>query len=150
MLVATSLALMHMALVYTVDVPAWCHMAIRIVDPDPISSASMTRSAAVTGTRKWSMSDDLFEFLAAQKAGRATQEAERAAKEAQRFPPKCVNHRQDQREAQLWRTAEVRACQPDECDWAPGDYTTQLDPMSRYETVLLTDMLFRRSAVLLV
>jgi hypothetical protein len=82
MLVATSLALMHMALVYRVDVPAWCHMAIRIVDPDPISSASMTRSAAVTGTRKWSMSDDLVEFLADPKAGRATQEAERAAEEA--------------------------------------------------------------------
>ena len=30
------------------------------------------------------MSDDLFEFLAAQEAGRAAQEAERAAEEAQR------------------------------------------------------------------
>jgi hypothetical protein len=39
------------------------------------------------------MSDDLFEFLAAQEAGRAAQEAERAAEEAQRFPPKRVNHR---------------------------------------------------------
>ena len=82
--------------------------------------------------------------------GRAAQEAECATEEAQRFPPKCVNHRQDQREAQLWRTAEIRACQPDECDWALGDYTTQLDAISRYETVLFTDMLFTRSAVLLV
>jgi hypothetical protein len=56
------------------------------------------------------MSDDLFEFLAAQESGRAAQEAERAAEEAQRIPPKCVNHRRDQREAQLWRTAEIRAC----------------------------------------
>jgi hypothetical protein len=56
------------------------------------------------------MSDDLFEFLAAREAGRAAREAERATGEAQRFPPKCVNHRQDQREAQLWRTAEIRAC----------------------------------------
>ena len=39
---------------------------------------------------------------------------------------------------------------PDECDWALGDYTTQLDAISRYETVLFTDMLFTRSAVLLV
>ena len=52
--------------------------------------------------------------------------------------------------AQLGRTAGVRACQPDECDWALGDYTTQLDAISRYETVLFTDMLFRRTAVLLV
>jgi hypothetical protein len=51
---------------------------------------------------------------------------------------------------QLWRTAEIRPCQPDACDWALGDYTTQLDAISRYETVLFTDMLFRRSAVLLV
>jgi hypothetical protein len=31
------------------------------------------------------MSDDLFEFLAAQKAGRATQEAERAAERSPAF-----------------------------------------------------------------
>jgi len=43
------------------------------------------------------MSDDHFELVAAQEAGRAAQKAERAVEEAQRFPPKRVNHRQDQR-----------------------------------------------------
>ena len=96
------------------------------------------------------MSNDLFEFLAAQEMGRAAEEARRAAEDPQR--PAEVRPIIDKikGKAQLGRTAEVRACQPDECDWALGDYTTQLDAISRYETVLFTDMLFRRSAVLLV
>src|SRR5690242_11964506 len=46
MLVATSLALMPMAPVYTVHIPAWCHTAIRIVDPDLFSSVVGSKSNA--------------------------------------------------------------------------------------------------------
>jgi hypothetical protein len=42
------------------------------------------------------MSDDLFEFLAAQEAGSAAHEAGCAAGKPN-VPQKCVNHRQDQR-----------------------------------------------------
>jgi hypothetical protein len=96
------------------------------------------------------MSDDLFEFLAGQEMARAAEEARCAAEDPQR--PAEVRPIIDEikGKAQLGRTAKVRACQPDECDWALGNYTTQLDAISRYETVLFTDMLFRRSAGLLV
>ena len=56
------------------------------------------------------MRDDLFEFLAAQEVGRAAP-GSGACHRTQASRRNAVNHRQDQKlEAQLVRTAEVRAC----------------------------------------
>jgi hypothetical protein len=75
------------------------------------------------------MSDDLFEFLAAREAGRAAREAGRATGEAQRFPPKCVNHRQESKGSAALADSgnpgmpeRMRIC----TDWELVDYTAHL------------------------
>jgi hypothetical protein len=72
------------------------------------------------------MSDDLFEFLAAQEAGRAAGEARRAADEAS-VPPKCGQSSTRSKGSAACADSDVRACLTGRVRSGSRLYTTQLD-----------------------